>query len=530
MADETNNRYLVGNYPPVKNVPSRTQVSLLTYDYSSSAGLQRKSAHERAFISFSYGGRWIEDFGLIVVFDGDEGLNRPLSAEIEDLTTSYEILNGQMFWGSRYKENTLSLRLATDNMTQQQLNDFSSWFCGGVTRELILAEHPNRAILARIAEAPTIQMVPTTERHHWTVGDVTYNTATAFYRGTIGLSFVMDEPFWYSKTNMLGYKDTNTDVWKDVITNSRGQEVSIYKDISALRTIIEDGVPGGEMMCQNIMVGNQESIKFIFNYRVTEGGFALPATLTQNNSQAFTFGAILKENEAKYSVNKNTPVYLYYGGTAPSLPTISFKFTPHISTAVSTKDYIDFPQNSFTVPKTPYNTLTLSSAHTTSYLKFTTPSAMTAYNQAIKIMKTATPSAGIVEWKHLFREGIKHTEIRKKAIAALPTSGSINSNTVISNFKIACDNLLKKECILTINCKTGEATYTYYLNSGTATEIANAGDAIYFNDLHFSEQNHYDAKGRIQQAVSNPEYSYKLTFDSTNTLSDLQVTYKFMYY
>ena len=118
MADETNNRYLVGNYPPVKNVPSRTQVSLLTYDYSSSAGLQRKSAHARAFISFSYGGRWIEDFGLIVVFDGDEGLNRPLSAEIEDLTTSYEILNGQMFWGSRYKENTLSLRLATDNMTQ----------------------------------------------------------------------------------------------------------------------------------------------------------------------------------------------------------------------------------------------------------------------------------------------------------------------------------------------------------------------------------------------------------------------------
>jgi hypothetical protein len=47
----------------------------------------------RSFISFTYGGRHIEDFNLIASTPGDR-LNRNGSAAFEDSVSSYENLNG----------------------------------------------------------------------------------------------------------------------------------------------------------------------------------------------------------------------------------------------------------------------------------------------------------------------------------------------------------------------------------------------------------------------------------------------------
>jgi len=45
-------------------------------------------------------------------------------------------------------------------MTERQLDDFREWFAPGKERELILSEHPNRAILARVAAAPVYSFLP----------------------------------------------------------------------------------------------------------------------------------------------------------------------------------------------------------------------------------------------------------------------------------------------------------------------------------------------------------------------------------
>jgi len=47
----------------------------------------------RSFISFSYGGKNIEDFNLIAYCSGNT-MNYPGSADFEDLTSNYDIMDG----------------------------------------------------------------------------------------------------------------------------------------------------------------------------------------------------------------------------------------------------------------------------------------------------------------------------------------------------------------------------------------------------------------------------------------------------
>ena len=66
----------------------RTQVFMATHD---GAG-NRLPLMERSFMSFTYGGRRIEDFSLLVSLD--DRLNKNMYAEFEDSTTDYTTIDG----------------------------------------------------------------------------------------------------------------------------------------------------------------------------------------------------------------------------------------------------------------------------------------------------------------------------------------------------------------------------------------------------------------------------------------------------
>lgn len=74
----------------------------------------------RHFISFSYGGKNIEDFNLLACFSGDR-LNKGVYAPFQDVTTQQTELDGQMFWSSSYSAGTLTFFLATDGMTVKEI-------------------------------------------------------------------------------------------------------------------------------------------------------------------------------------------------------------------------------------------------------------------------------------------------------------------------------------------------------------------------------------------------------------------------
>jgi hypothetical protein len=71
----------------------------------------------RSFISFSYGGKLIEDFGLIAITDGDS-ITRNIYADFNDNVSNYDALDGQFYWNSHFEKYELSLKLVTDGITE----------------------------------------------------------------------------------------------------------------------------------------------------------------------------------------------------------------------------------------------------------------------------------------------------------------------------------------------------------------------------------------------------------------------------
>lgn len=258
----------VGRTDTAVNTTRYTQVYKATHTGEGN----RLPLMNRSFISFTYGGKSIEDFNLIATIE-DNKLGRDGYAQFTDITATYSGLNGQQFYGMNFNTNTLSLTLATDSMEQKMLDDFLNWFIAGESRELILAEHPNRGILARVKTPPVLDLLPYDRNVKLLISGYEYETKTTDYRGTIKLEFVMDYPHWYSLMNVLGVKvynestekDRYVDDWMDYTDKDfpEGKRVPILGDGTyvfsskdALKVLYEDGIPLGSMFDNNMLLGN----------------------------------------------------------------------------------------------------------------------------------------------------------------------------------------------------------------------------------------------------------------------------------
>lgn len=242
------------NFPEVAvNTDKKTQVYNVTHDRAGN----RLPYRNRSFISFSFGDKWIEDFGLIATITGDS-LSRNASASFEDIVVTNEVIDGEFYYGTHYKSNSLSLRLVSDEMDQRQLEDFKHWFSGGKIRKLVLSEHPNRAIMARVAEPPVIDMLPYEKPFTvMTTGQEYFSSSTTVYRGFIDISFTMSEPFWHSIKNILGRVENGQliDEWEGVELFSGTPEAK-EKLKDALKIIYEDGIPLSSFLSDPMIFGD----------------------------------------------------------------------------------------------------------------------------------------------------------------------------------------------------------------------------------------------------------------------------------
>ena len=218
---------------------------------------------KRSFISFTYGGRYIEDFNLIATISGDR-MERDGYATFNDLTTEYDNLDGYYYWNTHFKTNVLTFNLATDGINQRELEEFLHWFQPGKSRELILAEHPNRAQYARVSQPPKLSLLPFEEHTTMMVSYVEREITTTLYKGEITLELTLDEPFWYAKDNVLGIiQDVSIDgqhtqkqyvnKWVDF----NGNVVNIFASQDALKILQEDNIPLGSMITNNMLLGNK---------------------------------------------------------------------------------------------------------------------------------------------------------------------------------------------------------------------------------------------------------------------------------
>lgn len=542
---------LYGNEGYAENFP-RTQIYQATHNEND----ERLKYMHRSFISFSFGGRWIEDFNLIAVTNGDR-IQRSGSGAFEDLVTNYEVLDGQFYWGTHYLNNQLQLSLATDSITQNQLDDFLHWFAGGCTRELILAEHPNRAIMARIAEPPVLSLLPFEKKISTMINSTFYETSTTEYKGEIGLNFIMDEPFWHSKSVLLA-SDTSKEIvdkWKDANDNI----MSVYSDKDAIKVIVEDGVPTVDMIQVPILMGKDVVIDL--DYSVTgasaegeqtraqpiknENGVAVAAASSEDMTIDDAIGII---GGRITSPVDNTEVfnihYLYYPGTAPVAPIVKFKFKLEFND----DGYIITPKNSFVDKNTPYNTLTLESINKYE-LRFSLPGAFMAYNKAINIIYSSIGKTGL-EVKKLILNNVKHAVIRGYVVSVISDEDIFNNDNVseiINNIKNICGfNNDNNYSTVTIDCKTGKATGTLGYTNAKKEDV---GDMIKSNYLLLRDRNYLNKNGQIvgyrDERLTQDDlnmtasqyneyikgYAYKIYYDrDENYFNNLIITYDYMYY
>lgn len=314
----------------------------------------------RHFISFSYGGKNIEDFNLLACFSGDR-LNKGVYAPFQDVTTQQTELDGQMFWSSSYSAGTLTFFLATDGMTVKEYEDFKAWFVPGVERELILSEYPNRYTLARVSSTPQMNMLPFSHEEQVKVGDTSYTATTTMYKGDITLDFVMDDPYWYSLESCYAG------------TPSKEQ----------LKIIYEDNVPHTSMF--------------------SSGFVCLLA-----NGKMYNGFTIVPQSNITIS---STPRYLYNCGTTSAKPIITFTFTPTMK-----NNYINLPGNTYS-SGSEYGYIQVGDKK----FQFSTPGVLTGYNQAIKLSSEFAASGGTsaLDLRAKFRDEINHYYARAWAISIL---------------------------------------------------------------------------------------------------------------
>ena len=401
----------------------------------------------RSFISFSFGGKNIEDFNIIRV-TGGERLTDNLYADFEDIVDEYDVLDGQFYWGTHHKPLELNYTLSTDGMTQRQLDEFKAWFAPGKIRQLIRAQHPNRAIMARVSAAPSMNMIPFQGSEQKKIGRVNYEITTTIYKGDISLSLIAEEPYWYSLCNLLGTRKfgrfegeeikyyneipgTATDeerrqyfpeyVWK----NAQGQEIAVLRDEDALKVILQDNIPSANMIqvSNDLFLGDNFKVKV--NSQEGKSGSALVSHDTQDDNKEKADGqsdedfqndmrnatksynppyAIVgtsvvggtyapetqsfdiggqTDNSISLGGTNSKKAYLYYAGNAPSYPTIKFTLTPVIKE--STPPYIKAPGNSYVGDQSSSSRYhsITIEGEKTHQFRFTTPSAWSGYNQAI---------------------------------------------------------------------------------------------------------------------------------------------------
>ena len=503
---------------------------------------KRLSFMKRSFISFSYGGKFIEDFNLIAVINGDR-LQRSIYGDFEDITTSYEVLDGQYYWGTHFTNNSLNFILATDGITEEKLNEFKKWFAPGQNKELFLSENPNRAILARVSSTPSYSLLPFEEKTTVTISGNSYNTSTTLYKGEINLEFIMDEPFWYSRASIIEpYYTDEEDKIGSMTYNATSTTKTTINDKDFLKIIKEDNIPYFNMIQNNAI--------FSDNMEIMNDGNG-NSIINFGQLDTATIETILEEYNDSYAIDidDTTTGYLYYSGTAPSKPIVIFTLTPSDNNGQS--DYIIYPRNKYSSTQFDYNIITVGNKT----IKFTTPSLYTGYNQAINIVKNFQAGESAYDVQTALKVGVNEYYSRAWALycvdVLITNNIGVDSDTkailstFFNNFKIRMKSFIYVEnegftpVTFLFNSNTGEAIgiFTVRVNNGNAVSniqdnplieiIENVGDMLRSPYLILEERNYPNENGYITNAQCT-----SITTDCAHELGGLKnllITYKNMY-
>lgn len=525
--------------------PRYGQVYLATHGGD---GLRLPSMN-RSFISFQYGGKYIEDFNLIATISGDR-YERNGYAEFNDLVSSYDNLDGQYYWGTHFKNNQMDFTLSTDEIDQKMLDDFLHWFRPGVCRELILAEHPNRGILARVMAPPKISMLPFGKDITVPIGDDTFNTKTTIYKGDIQLSLVMDEPHWYGIKGVFVGNDIASS--NDATDGIRAENYK--KDL--LKMVYEDDIPYAEKNINNKIVTDMIEIP------VPQAGDKNIIQIMLSNGLVATRGManVLIKDQADanlklshdYTDDVSRVIYFFYSGTAPAHTILTFTMTPILSSRTNQPPYIICPKNTYSDTNTndeynvPHSIITIRGRNEFQFW-FTTPNVYTSYNKALDIMNKMINNGDytVEDIVATLRDQVFHKAAREWAVKIMNTqtvNNGIDKSAVFDEMKEFLlnddeENKVVNPVTFEFNSELGKATgdFTYRNNQENLVTVReDVGDMVRSNYIIIQDKDYFTSDGTIKYYsdtnLTRQMNSHVLYHNMDGVvISNLQFKYKNMY-
>lgn len=485
----------------------RGQVFLTTHDGEGNS----LSDVARSYISFTYGGRKIEDFGVLVTM-GDR-LNRGLYAEFEDINSDYETIDGQYYWGTRAKENRLNFTLSTDGMTQNELDDFKQFFKPGIERPLILSEHPNRVILARVNTAPSMSVIPFQTFHSITIDGEKFEIPTALYKGDIELSFVMDDPYWYGQ---VAYIDELGDA-TSISNNRDGTLVKVPLTIDKLKMALEDHLPLQRNLNTSVFLGGLTMEPIVTD--TTLEGSILRENYPQLNVRLGLIVNLMSSENGYVNIDNETPAYLYYSGNAPAKPRVNFT----INLIFDENGLIKFPNNGLLDSELyPYSCIQIGDQEP---FYFSLPAIYYNYNKVIKKLDTYSDLSDL---KEFVVNEIKEKFVRTQCLSTIELYFNTGNSEIDKNAFI---NQMKSLFVLTND--TLPTSFTFDSTNGDALGIIplmgyengleqNVGDMIRSRYLIIDQTCPYELGHSITQDDC-------LTIQSTESLEHFSIAFRNTY-
>lgn len=191
---------------------------------------------ENNYIDFKFGDHWASEFNLIAVSSGDR-YSPPVFGNINPNTTTVAGKTGVYKWKTQIGEKVISINVAFDKVTMQDVSRIKQWLNPRNIDKLILSEEPYKYYWCSINSEPDFKFLPFIEETI-IVGDK--EVIAGVYKGELTLQFICVDNCSYSDTGDYGNVEIgNKRIYKDkypntiipwVTSSNLLEETKIYND------------------------------------------------------------------------------------------------------------------------------------------------------------------------------------------------------------------------------------------------------------------------------------------------------------
>jgi len=167
--------------------------------------------------------------------------------------------------------------------------------------------------MARVSSPPGLSLLPFELPATVTIAGKTYKTSTTLWKGDISLEFVMDEPFWYSKVNIFGKRDTNG-VYHDTWTDANGNLINVLNENvnqDVMKIVLEDGIPISSMLTSSMILGNNIYANLDDGYDGMIARDTIYVTFTRDNDNIIVYlgtGDYIRHELITFVVDEQLPI------------------------------------------------------------------------------------------------------------------------------------------------------------------------------------------------------------------------------